>query len=150
MPMVLAHEHRTFVAYYARATSPEVRAKWDGLPISDVQDESVVIVEFAACYAQMFGPPNDEAFAGHPLHSRGLEPYGAFEVLESSWVRSLERMNSVHPRHNPSSFAARRHFVFAFHDSTFECVADRLACRLHRGTPLSAIASCVAVVGDPS
>jgi hypothetical protein len=150
IPMVLAQEHRVFVAYYALAASPDARAKWNGLPISDLQDEPVIIADFSACYAQMFGPPNDEAFAGHPLHSRGLRPYRVFEVLESSWIRSLERMNSVHPHHDPARFAARKHFVLAFHDSTFECVADRLSFRLHRGTPLSAIASCVAQLGDLS
>ena len=52
----------------------------------------------------MFGPPNDEAFDGHPLARRGLRPYGAFEVTHSSWIRQLEQMNSVHPHHSPPLF----------------------------------------------
>jgi hypothetical protein len=32
-------------------------------------------------------------------------------------------MNSVHPHHDREGFARLRHYVFAFHDSTFECVA---------------------------
>ncbi len=32
-------------------------------------------------------------------------------------------MNSVHPCHRPEGYAKLRHFVLAFHDSTFECVA---------------------------
>ena len=55
---------------------------------------------FEHCYAHMFGPPNDEALRGHPLAGRGLRPYAAFEIRQSSWLRRLERMNSVHPRHD--------------------------------------------------
>lgn len=69
----------------------------------------------------MFGPPNDEAFAGHPLADRGLNPYSVAEVQRSSWIRGLERMNSVHARHSRERFLEhKRHFVFAFHDSTFK------------------------------
>jgi hypothetical protein len=32
-------------------------------------------------------------------------------------------MNSVHPYHRPARYEELRHFVLAFHDSTFECVA---------------------------
>jgi len=32
-------------------------------------------------------------------------------------------MNSVHPRHNPKMYDDLKHYVFAFHDSTFECIA---------------------------
>ena len=82
----------------------------------------------------MFGAPNDEAFAGHPLASRGLHPYGAFEVRSSSWIRQLERMNSVHPFHKPERFQRLKHFVFAFHDSTFECVAESYAISNYEGS----------------
>ena len=43
-------------------------------------------------------------------------------------------MNAVHPRHRPESFASCRHFVFAFDDSTFECVARDFAITLYEGT----------------
>jgi hypothetical protein len=76
----------------------------------------------------------DEAFAGHPLASRGLHPYGAFEVSHSSWIRRLEKMNSVHPRHRPEAFGKRRHLVFSFHDTTFECVCDGFEVRSARGS----------------
>jgi hypothetical protein len=82
----------------------------------------------------MFGPPNDEAFAGHPLSVRGLTPYGVFEVKNSSWVRRLERMNSVHPRHKPERFARLKHFIFTFHDTTFECIAEGFECTRHEGS----------------
>lgn len=33
-------------------------------------------------------------------------------------------MNSVHRRHDPKIFEAFTHYIFTFHDSTFECVAN--------------------------
>lgn len=72
--------------------------------------------------AILHGPPNDEAMAGHPLASRGLQFYSWHEVVESSWVRRLEAMNRVHPRHDEALFADRRHFVLTFHDVTLEWI----------------------------
>jgi hypothetical protein len=84
----------------------------------------LVVLKFTRDYAHFFGPPNDEAFAGHPLAPRGLLPYGVFEVIDSSWIRALERMNRIHPLHNKDRFRRLRHLVFTFHDNTFECIAE--------------------------
>ena len=123
-PIVLSSE-RVLVLAYLIQRKPYV---FDGRVLTDEDIANlrsrVALVEFAGYYAYMFGPPNDEAFAGHPLFSRGLRPYGAFEVKSSSWIRQLERMNSVHSAHKPGSYGGLHHYVFAFHDSTFECVAD--------------------------
>jgi hypothetical protein len=139
-PLVLASEGEVFVLYHRHFVEPG----WDGtttrMVSSSSAGEPAAIVRFDWVTASMFGPPNDEAFAGHPLASRGLRPYGAFEVLESSWVRRLERMNAVHPRHRPESYADRRHFVLTFHDSVFECVARGYGCELATG-PLTGLAA---------
>ena len=124
IPMIVEGERRTIVAYYVKQHDPE----WDCTTVrvvgADSEDELVAIVRFDA-YATMFGPPNDEAFSGHPLAARGLRPYGFFEVLDSSWIRSLEKMNSVHPYHRKAEFLSRyRHFVLSFHDTTLECIAS--------------------------
>jgi|SRR5882672_3200497 len=119
IPLVIADELRVVLAYYMTPIGP-----WAGIPKIINQresDEPIAIIRFD-CDAHMFGPPNDEAFEGHPLASRGLEPYGAFRVLDSSWIRKLERMNRVHRSHRPEPFWTLQHLVFAFHDSTFECV----------------------------
>ncbi len=122
MPMVSASENALAVAYFVPSPVPG----WDGTSVRVVTAQGVeaaACVRFVAPVAHLFGPPNDEAFAGHPLAARGLRPYGAFEVLHSSWIRSLERMNAIHPHHRPESYAELRHFILSFHDSTFECVA---------------------------
>jgi hypothetical protein len=141
VPIVVADEHRVVLAYYLEDT--ETDAEWDGQTIRVVgpadASEPLAIVRFAFCYAHIWGPPNDEAFRGHPLTSRGLHPYGAFEVRKSSWIRGLERMNSVHPYHRPEAFWKRRHLIFAFHDTTFECVCDGFDVTLSRGSVASAV-----------
>ncbi|MDI1240898.1 MAG: hypothetical protein PSX80_03120 [bacterium] len=121
-PALLSREGRTILAYYLE----DFREHEDGAggTTTDYPPETLAIVDFNRCYAVMFGPPNDEAFAGHPLAKRGLTPYGTYEVKNSSWIRQLERMNSVHYLHDPERFWKRRHLIFSFHDSVFECIAD--------------------------
>lgn len=124
IPVVLASEHKVAVAYYCENREEG----WDGVSIKMINPfssrEPIAIVVFDRCTSHYFGPPNDEAFSGHPLAEIGLEPYGSFEVIESSWIRKLEQMNSVHPYHNKVDFMhGKRHFILTFHDSIFECVA---------------------------
>jgi len=143
LPFIVSDENRLVLGYYVWHTDPE----WDGRTVRVVgptgASEPFAIVRFTRCYAHMFGPPNDEAFAGHPLASRGLRPYGAYEVRYSSWVRRLERMNSVHPYHNPQAFRERRHLIFAFHDTTFECVCGAFDVRFGNGSLAEAVPAMV-------
>ena len=134
IPLVISDEHRVVLAYYMEETP----SGWDGSTARLVgpvdAGEPIAIVRFKSCIAHVLGPPNDEAFAGHPLASRGLHPYGAFEVTNSSWIRRLERMNSVHPQHRPERFWKRRHLIFTFHDRTFECICDEFDVRTTHGS----------------
>ena len=125
VPVVVAGEHTTVVTYYVQNTPDG----WDDKAVISVRPDTkrdlVASIVFRFCYGHIFGPPNDEAFEEHPLSSRGLEPYDAFEILDSSWIRSLVKMNSVHPYHDKSKFLqSKRHFILSFHDSTFECIAE--------------------------
>ena len=127
---------------------------WDGSYVTMVSPEfdslPIAIVHFRRPSAHMFGPPNDEAFGGHPLASRGLSPYAVFEVEQSSWIRKHERMNSVHRSHNRERFLSRRkHFIFAFHDSTFECIAEAFEISIVRGSMRSAAAQMVEMLTAP-
>ncbi len=124
IPVVIAGEQSLALAFYEEIFDPE----WDGstarIVDPDTKEKSIVIVRFADCYAHLFGPPNNEVFSGHPLYERGLRPHRNFEVKNSSWISAQEKMNAVHPFHKKSSFFRdKRHFVLAFHDSTFECIA---------------------------
>ena len=134
LPLVVSDEHVLLLAYIIQ----EKPYEFDRRILSDADlamfVEHVAVVEFEMYRSYMFGSPNDEAINGHPLYDRGLEPYSSFEVKGSSWIRQLERMNSVHPRHSPERFKVLHHYIFAFHDSIFECVAERYKITEHEGT----------------
>ena len=139
IPIVLATEGDVFLAYYLDTSDD-----WDGETTRSVgldsDGERVVVVRFKWTLAHMFGPPNDEAFEGHPLAARGLAPYRIFEVQNSSWIRKLERMNAVHPYHDKTRFMQdKKHFVFAFHDSTFECVSHGFTTEIKTGSVRSVV-----------
>lgn len=140
MPFVMGDEFRVVVAYYMESREPD----WDGTSVriqdAVTSDEPIALVCFNHSVVHMFGPPNDEAFEGHPLATRGLHPYGAFQIEKSSWVRQLETMNSVHPNHKPESFWQLRHLVLAFHDSTFECICRDFDVRTRQGSLASTVA----------
>jgi len=146
IPYVVADEFSVVVGYYLQNTPPGWDGSWSRLVGPDTPDEPVGVVRFTSAYAHMFGPPNDEAFQGHPLASRGLRPYGAFEIEDSSWIRGLERMNTVHPSHRPEHFKQYRHYILAFHDSTFECVAHGFDARVLEGPISAAIPAMVALL----
>jgi hypothetical protein len=139
LPAVVGHEDRLLLAYIVSAPVPA----WDGTYVNVVSpksaNEQIAIVTFERPYCHLFGPPNDEAFQGHPLAARGLEPYSVSEIAKSSWVHALERMNAVHPYHRPESFSEYHHYIFAFHDSTFECVARGFTFEVHHGSMRSAV-----------
>jgi hypothetical protein len=139
LPAIVVSEGHLDLLYLISEPDPN----WDGTYVKVVGPDSeglVARISFSGPYAHMFGPPNDEAFSGHPLASRGLAPYAAWEVRSSSWIRILERMNSVHPYHRSSSFQKLRHFIFAFHDTTFECVASHYQAQRKRGSVASVAA----------
>jgi hypothetical protein len=134
-PMLVATEHALHVAFYGEPEDPE----WNGATARMVDlnsiEEQVIFVTFERPSIHLYGPPNDEAFSGHRLATKGLEPYGAFEVLNSVWIQQLERMNAVHPRHDRARFLeGKRHLILTFHDSTFECVARGYRVEFAKGT----------------
>ena len=128
-PLVLSNEHRTIVAYYLQDENYN----------SEFKNEPIAIVTFKHCLSVMFGPPNDEAFRGHPLASRGLSPYSFFLVENSSWLRTLEKMNSVHPYHSQKLFEDYKHFVLSFHDSVLECISEQYDYEVVEGPILNVV-----------
>ncbi len=143
-PMIACDEHALCLAYYIQ-DAPD---GWDGSSVRvvgpDSASETVALLRFEWCYAHMFGPPNDEAYTGHPLADRGLEPYSVFEVKNSSWIRQAERRNAVHPYHKAEHFFKnKRHFIFFFHDSTYECIAKSFNVELIQGSVKGALSDAI-------
>ena len=118
-PVLFQDDLRTFLLFNAVRMTDQGRRDAAGIGV----------IEFDQCWLTKFGYPNDEALGGHPLARNGLCAYGVFEVLSSSWIASTTEQNRVRfPA--TSDDTETRHFVFTFHDSTFECLARGLEPRL--------------------
>ncbi|QIZ77546.1 hypothetical protein [Ferrimonas lipolytica] len=128
-PVILSDEHNIFVAYYMQEQSESFEL------------EAIGLVKFNGFHSYKFGAPNDEAFHGHPLSENGLEPYGTFKILNSTWVQELCKQNSVHPCHSDEIFRDLMHLVWSFHDTTLEVVAKSYEFSLHQGSPSSVLAN---------
>ncbi len=125
LPFLLCNDYSAFLTFYVSEPDPD----WDGSYVNVVdpaslEDVSLCLVTFKYCVSAKLGHPNDEVFSGHPLAGRGLEGYTAQIVKNSPWVQEVAKTNSIHPYNNPASWASMNHYVFWFHDSTFECLAE--------------------------
>ncbi|HEX4048859.1 MAG TPA: hypothetical protein VH309_13530 [Elusimicrobiota bacterium] len=95
LPIVLAKDGTVVLSYMAFVARKDAH----------------IIVSFHVAFAHRFGPPDRRGLAAHPLAARGLKPDGAFEVKDSSWSREFPGGKG-------------RHYVFAFRDGVFECLAE--------------------------
>ena len=115
----LQTESRTFLTFNAmRATD---RMSPYGGPY--LEYAGTAVVEFKRCLVSRFGYPNDEARSGIPQY-KGVS-YGIYEVRNSTWIKEVVRLNRYRFPETTDNYV-QKHFLFAFHDDTFECLADDL------------------------
>jgi hypothetical protein len=120
----------------AGGPNPLVLADESTLVVAYIAANAACLVVFKQCFGSHFGLRNEGAFTSHPLAERGLPPYGAFEVENSSWIRELVMRNRSHPRHDPQVFERLRHWVWTFEDSVLECAALSYAAAEGQGQPI--------------
>ena len=132
LPHLIQNDYKTFLTFCVREPDPD----WGGsyVTVKDPGDgsvETLALVEFFGCSSAKLGSPNDEVFEGHPLNGKGLNGYSAQRVVNSRWLAELEAINSVHRCYDPEVWRRRNHYVFWFHDTTFECVAESFTVELY-------------------
>ena len=123
-PHLLQSDYRTFLVFFL----PDVDPNWDGTWIKirrpDSQEaQKLAVVEFQGCICTKMGLPREDAFTAHPLYGRGFVPYRAMSVENSTWVKELETINAMDHAFEGECWSELKHYIFPFHDSTFECVA---------------------------
>jgi hypothetical protein len=133
MPHLFVNDYRALLSFLISEPDPN----WDGtsVRITDPRSseaEPLALVEFEGSRSAKLGAPNDEVFDGHPLSGKGLESYRAQRVVNSRWLKELEAINSVHRMYQPETWRDLHHFVFWFHDTTFECVARSFQVETYR------------------
>ena len=124
LPHLFCSDRRTYLTFYVAEPDPN----WDGSYVTvkhsgSGETELLALVEFSRCECAKLGSPNDEVFEGHPLYGRGQDGYSAQRVLNSRWLAEIESVNKVHRCYNPNRRKDLNHYIFWFHDSTFECIA---------------------------
>ena len=135
LPQLLVNDRRAFLIFVVKTVDPN----WDGTYVrvkdpSAGEKEQLALVEFKRCTSAKLGAPNDEVFHGHPLSGKGLDSYTAQLVRNSRWLAELQRINSVHRMYRAERWQTCNHYVFWFHDSTFECIAESFVVEVHEGT----------------
>lgn len=122
MPTVVSDGAYVELSYYVRGS--ELSSKPDHM----------AIIRFDGLFSLYFGQPDYDWHKGHPLDDRGLSELGFGEVLHSSWIRHMTAPrqlgnSSVHWDIGDEWRSKLRHFVFGFHDESFECIAMRAEVR---------------------
>jgi hypothetical protein len=116
----LQTENATFLTF--NAVRPTGRMSSSGGPMMEHAGRAVV--RFKRCILSRFGYPNDEARWGIAKY-KGAS-YGIYEVRNSTWIQEVVRMNRCRFPSTRDDYVAK-HFLFTFHDDTFECLADDMA-----------------------
>lgn len=106
-PTVLASEHRVILLYYS------------------AKNYEKAICVFDHCFEFRMGMPSADKINDFPLHKYGIDAWGAYLVNESPWVSELDQLYGVI---REFSVEARnyKHYVFTFHDRSFECISSGL------------------------
>jgi len=136
LPHVIANGRRTLLLFYLPNRDPD----WDGTWVRVVdpatpEPQPLGVMEFHRVHAVTLAGPNDEAIDGHPLAGKGLRAYAAHRVVNSHWIADAERVNAVHPQHRGGWHERLNHYVFCFHDETFECLAEGFTTQRYVGSP---------------
>lgn len=134
LPHLVSNGSTTIVICFAAVSDPS----WDGTHVrmvspTDDAPSALLHIEFSQCQSIKFGGPNNEAMNGHPLYGRGIEPYAAHVVHNSQWLEQARLINSVHPYHSDESYVQLNHYLLAFHDETFEALAQSITTRRIEG-----------------
>ena len=132
LPHLLVNEDKAFLIFYVNQPDPD----WDGTDVrlvdpGDDSPVSLALVEFEQCRSAKLGAPNNEVLAGHYLYGKGLEAYSVQIVKNSPWLEEVKATNKVHPLFRADSWSDLTHYIFWFHDTTFECIATTYQVELH-------------------
>jgi hypothetical protein len=144
-PQLLANGHGAYLLFSLADRDPDPDATRVRIvdPAVD-ESEPLGVVAFHGVREVKLGGPNDEAIEGHRLHGKGLHVYAAHQVVNSRWIAEAERVNSVHSNHRAGWHDRLNHYVFCFHDETFECIAQGFTTERYLASPRMALSDLIA------
>lgn len=124
LPIILSDERSTILLFYLEGSHVNSNDESPRSVSQESSDMNVCAISFLGSYDQRFGPPDENEIYFHPMASIGLEPYSAFELAPSEWADKMTFTNDL------------RHYIFTFHDSTFEILARSYSIEVIRETSL--------------
>ncbi|HMQ10218.1 MAG TPA: hypothetical protein PKB05_02820 [Oligoflexia bacterium] len=142
IPWILSNDSDLYLSFYTSEKTFESyqNISSNNLKVTNYEKDCVVTVVFKSFCKYMVGLPNDEVLSSHALYNKGLDSLYNAEVINSSWIVELEKMNSVHPSHNREWFLKDlKHFIITFKNNIFECVAKGYDVSLSLGSPYQSI-----------
>jgi len=113
-PVVFADEHVVYLSYY------------------DVE-KNVALVKFEHCFEFKMGMPSEDEILKSPYSGLGFVNFEVHTVVNSPWLNELESRYKVISRFSRND-REYIHYIFAFHDRTFECVSSGYSVEKHRET----------------
>ena len=98
--------------------------------LTGTEPGTFAVLRFPRCQFAMFGTPGHNVLFLYPLHPQGLELYGIYEVLNSSfdpgkrqWMTDARGAPRAASPGSPSgSRGSSRHFIITFHDQTLSAL----------------------------
>ena len=131
-----------------------VLSEWGTFVTFPEQIAGTAVVELLGCKAATHSYSTNLGHDGRPYSYFGLKPGAVFEITGSPWLHRTEEDIAFHaPKtttrgRTTTKAKPLRHFVFTFHDTTYQCIAEGLqatlcfgnygdiaAQLLHRGMP---------------
>lgn len=142
LPFVIASEHSVVqLLYYVAIYDLNTDGKRVNAKVHD-DLETVAELTFENSQAHYFGDPDENSNRSHELFAqfdKSDEFYCGFEVLTSRKISQFRLSGYGMAR------GGHRHFIFPFHDSTFEIIAKGYTARtLKRSSVLEAAKECLA------
>jgi hypothetical protein len=128
MPTFVQTDYGAFLLFYLAAETPT--RDWSSVNIRDLtRDRGVAMIQFKWCVAFMWGP-GEERLHTHRLWGKGLGRYGGYVVQHSTWIEGLARLKAQNPnRESEIDWSQFKHYIFTFHDGSFEIVAETFIVR---------------------
>ncbi|GEM_PF-6745643 len=132
LPHVFSDGNDVFLAYILADASPD-ETDGESVRVLTRNDHSYdcALVHFTRSVDYRFGGVNDEVLGGYPLP--GLDFYELHEVHNSKWIAKLQKVNAYHYGYDVRFWAGLKHYFFAFHDETFECIAQGYTVEVYHG-----------------
>lgn len=113
-PTLLADEHKVSLAYYT-------------------QELDVALITFSHCFEYKMGMPDENLVGNHRLGKKGLREYEAHLIENSEWITELEKNYKVISNYSRDG-RQYQHYVFTFHDRSFECIASDYTIQIKTNT----------------